>query len=279
MKHIILDTDVGGDVDDILALLFAIHSPEFQIDLIVTSDEYKSHRARYAEEFLELISVKIPVVAGLDVGNTKLFVVNKQIKNPHRVVNTNFLEEIKKVIQKNDLTYYVCIGPQSNLAAFIKENPELKNKVKILFMGGAIHYRIPDSPEHNIKYDVQSAIDVFHSDWDKKYVLSDVTFREEIKVTTESIFYKELSNLNKPHLNFIIESMKYFFNQVTPETCMHDPITLSYLIDNEILSFEKQKLNMDERGVMQINEDGHETLVSKSANYDLFWKIFKDRIF
>lgn len=112
MKHIILDTDIGGDADDIFALLLAINSPELKIDLIVTSDEHKSHRARYTEEYLELINTKIPVVAGLDVGNTKLFLVDKQIKDNQRTVDENFLEAMKKVVEKNDMTHYVCIGTQ-----------------------------------------------------------------------------------------------------------------------------------------------------------------------
>ncbi len=279
MKNIILDTDLGGDADDIFALLFAIHSPELKIDLIVTNDEYKSHRARYTEEFLEMIDVKTPVVAGLDVGNTKLFVVEGQIKDKNRKVNENFLEEIKKVVEKNDITHYVCIGPQSNLAAFIRKYPKLKNKVKILFMGGTINYRIPDCAEHNIKYDVQSAIDVFHSNWDKKYVLSDTTFREEIKIDKQSKMYKELEKSNKTHINFIIESMNSFFQKIGPETRMHDPLTLSYLINEQIIDFETQKLSMNDRWIMKISPEGRETVVSKKANYELFLEIFRKRIF
>lgn len=278
MKHIILDTDLGGDADDIFALLFAIHSPELKIDLIVTSDEHKSHRARYTEEFLELININIPIVAGLDVGNTKLFVVGEQIKDKQRIVNNNFLEEIKKVVEMNDVTHYVCIGPQSNISAFIKKYPELKGKIEILFMGGAINYRIPNCAEHNVKYDIKSAIEVFHSDWNKKYVLSDITFNEAIKVNQESQFFEELKNSDKPHLNYIIESMKLLFNKLEPKTYMHDPITLSYLINNQIIDFENKKISINGNGVMRIDPDGEETIISKSANYELFWKIFKERI-
>ncbi|MBS9784147.1 nucleoside hydrolase [Candidatus Gracilibacteria bacterium] len=279
MKHIILDTDLGGDADDIFALLFAINSPELKIDLIVTSDEYKSHRARYTEEFLEMIDVKIPVVAGLDVGNTKLFVVENQIKDTKRKVDENFLEAIKQVVEKNEMTHYVCIGTQSNLAVFIKRYPHLKNKVKILFMGGAINYRKPNCAQHNIKYDVPPAIEVFHSDWDKKYVLSDVTFREEIKIDKQSQMYKELKKLNKKHTNFIIESMNSLFEKLCPETRMHDPLTLSYLINEQIIDFETQKITMNEKGIMKLSPDGRETIVSKKANYELFLEIFKERIY
>jgi hypothetical protein len=51
VKHVILDTDIGGDPDDAFALLLGLNSPEINIDLIVTSDEHKGHRAEFARKF------------------------------------------------------------------------------------------------------------------------------------------------------------------------------------------------------------------------------------
>lgn len=279
MKHIILDTDLGGDADDVLALLFALNSPELHIDLIVTSDEHKGDRARYAKEFLSLVKRRIPVVSGVDLGHEKLFVTNKQIINKKRPVNSKFLEAMKCVIEKNKITYYVCIGPQSNLSLFIKKYPKLKDKVKIIFMGGAINYRIPNCAEHNIKYDAKSAVDVFYSDWDKKYIISDTTFKQEIRVDEKSTFFLELKKMNKPCFDYIVESIMCLFKKLTPETYMHDPLTLSCLIDENIINFETKKISINNKGIMRTSSAGRNTLVSTSADYDLFWRIFRKRIF
>ena len=68
MKQVIIDTDIGGDPDDLCALLLALRSPELHIDLIVTNDEYGQKRAVYAKEFLSLVNREIPVVSGAAIG-------------------------------------------------------------------------------------------------------------------------------------------------------------------------------------------------------------------
>jgi len=279
MKNIILDTDLGGDPDDLFALIMTMNSPELQLDLIVTNDEHKGDRVRFTKKFFQIFGKEVPIVAGIDVGKTTCFVVGDMIKDYDTDVQTNFIEQIKEVVEKNDLTYYVCIGPQSNLAKFIETHPELEYKVKVLIMGGAINYRHEDLAEHNIRYDVESAIIVFNSNWNKRYVISDITFTEKIKITQDTDFYKKLDALNNPFSDFIIESMHCFFKALFPATMMHDPLTLSYLINDNLIKFETKKLSMDEKGIIRLDENGQDIVVSTFADYEPFWKLFEERIF
>lgn len=278
MKHIILDTDLGGDPDDLFTLIFALNSPELNIDLIVTNDEHKGDRVRFTKKFFQIFAKEAPIVAGLDKGYDKCFVVGDMIKETNFEVQTNFVEQIKEVVEKNDLTYYVCIGPQSNLAKFIQTHPELQNKVEILIMGGAINYRHETLAEHNIRYDVEAAITVFNSNWKKKYVISDITFTEKIKIAEDTEFYKKLVALNNSFSKFLIESMQCFFKALFPATMMHDPLTLSCLINEHLIKFETKKLSMDEKGIMKLNEEGKDIVVSTYADYEKFWKLFEERI-
>jgi len=278
MKNIILDTDLGGDPDDLFALLLSLKSSELNINLIVTNDEHKGDRARFAKKFLSKYGKEIPIVSGIDLGNEKDFVVGKIIKDFKTDLSKDFLKKIKRTIEKNEITYYVCIGPQSNLLKFIEKFPKLNKKVEILIMGGAINYRHKKKAEHNIRLDVDSAKKVFNSNWNKKYVLSDVTFKKEISIDKNSSIYLELKNLNKPSLKILLDSMNSFFEKRYPSTIMHDPLTLSYLIDEKIIKFENKKIKMNEKGIMTLSPKGKETSVSKSANYELFWKYFKKRI-
>ena len=45
-SHIVLDTDIFGDVDDFFALLYALSVSELSIELIVTVDECDAGRAQ-----------------------------------------------------------------------------------------------------------------------------------------------------------------------------------------------------------------------------------------
>ncbi|MCC7208417.1 MAG: nucleoside hydrolase, partial [Anaerolineae bacterium] len=65
MKRIILDTDIGTDVDDAIALSLAALSPELRIEGVTTVHADAALRARIARRILDLAGrADIPVVAG-----------------------------------------------------------------------------------------------------------------------------------------------------------------------------------------------------------------------
>jgi len=281
MKHVILDTDLGGDPDDVCALLLALNSPELKIDLIITSDEYSQKRAKYAKLFLSLANKKIPVVSGAISQVSKkdeCFIADKLISSEHVQINNDFLPSIQKVIEKNKLTHYMCLGPESNLSEFIDKYPHLKNRVEITIMGSSLHHNRYRAG-HNVHCDIKSAINVFNSDWDKKYVLGDITHKDEILINEKHNFFKELSSSKKDYLNFIAKSIKYFFNKYGYVFFwLHDPLTVSSLINKDIIKFTNLKLRMNSKGVVSVSKEGRETLVSESTDYELFWRLFKERI-
>ncbi len=62
---IILDTDMGGDIDDALALAFALQSPELDVRAVTTVSDDTTGRARVAWKELGLYGRQdIPVAAG-----------------------------------------------------------------------------------------------------------------------------------------------------------------------------------------------------------------------
>src|SRR5262245_11496807 len=73
---IILDTDIGGDPDDAVAVAFAARRvPE--LALVVTTDERRGQRACFARRFLDLLGrPDVAVIVGRDLGNTRWFVVD-----------------------------------------------------------------------------------------------------------------------------------------------------------------------------------------------------------
>jgi purine nucleosidase/pyrimidine-specific ribonucleoside hydrolase len=62
---IILDTDIGGDIDDALALALALQSPELDVRAVTTVSDDTEGRARLAWKELGLYGRQdIPVAAG-----------------------------------------------------------------------------------------------------------------------------------------------------------------------------------------------------------------------
>ncbi len=275
VKHIILDTDIGGDPDDFFALLLALNSPEIKIDLIVTCDEHKGHRASFTKQILKKLKKDIPVVQGKDIGHDLCLVCDFAKKDK---IEKDYLAKLKEVVEKNSKTYYVCISPETNLAKFLDYAPELKSKLELVIMGGALNYRKKGEAEHNIRYDVDAARNVFYFDIKKRYVLSDTTFKKSLIVDKNHQIYKNIENSNSPIKTFLLKNMQNFFEKYYPATMMHDPLTLSYLIKPEFLTFEQKKIDMNEKGIMQLSDKGKLTTVSCDADYQRFMKFLEKRL-
>ncbi|MGN6483651.1 MAG: nucleoside hydrolase, partial [Thermomicrobiales bacterium] len=66
--RVVLDTDIGTDVDDCLALAFLLGSPEIQLDAITTVYADVALRARMTRKLLSLRggdAARIPVYEGI----------------------------------------------------------------------------------------------------------------------------------------------------------------------------------------------------------------------
>jgi len=67
MRPIVLDTDVGTDVDDAFAIALAAKSPELNLKAVTTVYGDVHLRARMARKLLRLLgAADVPVAAGID---------------------------------------------------------------------------------------------------------------------------------------------------------------------------------------------------------------------
>jgi inosine-uridine nucleoside N-ribohydrolase len=273
-KRVILDTDIGGDTDDTFALLLALNSPEIKLELVVTSDEHMGHRAKFAKMLVKNLGSDTKVVSGSDLGSKKLCLVCDIVKDESDELDFNYLEAIADVVKKNDRTYYVCISPQTNLSAFLDYAPELSSKLDIIIMGGTFNH----DKEHNIAYDPRPALRVFNSNIRKLYVLKDITKNRSLEIGRNHRIMKLMESYDSPAARLVLESMNNWFTKVHPSSYMHDPLTLSYLIDEDLVKFASESVIMDKNGRMKISDKGKFVELSKAADYDVFMSMLYARM-
>lgn len=169
----ILDTDIGTDVDDTLALALILASPE--IDLLGITCVYGdvNLRARMALKLLKLAGVEsIPVYAGASQpllaldnifwegheGKAVLSDADNNLK-PQSQFAVDYL--VNTILANPNEIYVLAIGPLTNIALALKKAPEIADKIAHLtIMGGVLRgYDDLSLPiaEHNIKCDPESA--------------------------------------------------------------------------------------------------------------------------
>ena len=265
-KRIILDTDPG--IDDSLAILLALASPEITLEglSVVHGNSSTAQGTINALSVLELANAsQIPVYKGCDlplvqpsllapethgeqgIGYAKL--PEPQIK-PQVQKGSDFL--IDSIMSKPGEITLVCIGPLTNIALAIRQEPRIVENVKEVFvMGGAIRHEGNTTPlaEFNTFVDPHAAHVVFHSGMPITLTPLDVTY--------QCIFLKDdlnrLLKINSPITKFIADATRFYMEfhdeyQKIDGCVINDPMTLALTFMPEICDYQDLYADVDLSG-------------------------------
>lgn len=228
---IIFDTDIGGDIDDALALALALQSPELEVKAITTVSDHAPLRSRLVWKELCLFGRQdIPIGTGADEPlldpvragrHPQLEVLTAEDVAPgppRRAVDLivrTLLDSPRKVT-------IVPVGPLTNIALSLKTEPRIKEKIeRIVLMGGA--YRILQ-PEYNIYSDRIASEIVFRSGVPITAVGLDVTTRCKLKA--EDI--ERLKTAGHPSSAFLVRLIDLWReNPVNVYPTLHDPLAVA----------------------------------------------------
>lgn len=170
-KKIHLDTDLGGDIDDLCALALLLARPDVEISGITTAADDGGRRCGYVRYVLDLAGRSdIPVFAGADV-SLGCFRYRPTYPNdakywPEPIApSPNPLEDALRLLEQSIEAgaTVIAIGPYTNLALLDRSRPGLLDAVPLYLMG--FHVRAtPDGfpswgidMDYNVQMDVASA--------------------------------------------------------------------------------------------------------------------------
>lgn len=173
---IILDTDIGSDIDDVYALAFALRHPELELQAITTVHAYPVERARLVDHLLAVAGrTGVPVGAGwtlplssLDPDGRRAYLERRPnhtepaagVTVPHEPGEAVrlILDTVNR--HAGDIAL-VTIGSLTNVAAALAADPELLQKVQcIAMMAGELNR---NHLEYNVRLDPEAADMVFRS--------------------------------------------------------------------------------------------------------------------
>ena len=165
----ILDTDTYNEIDDQFALVQMLLSKE-RIDVLSinaapfsmnnrSDDPQKGMELSYEEIFRLLKKINFKKNNFVFKGSTKYVGFNKKpIDSP---AADNIIENALKCSESDPL-YVVAIGAITNVASAILKEPEIINKIVVVWLGGNALYW-PENNEFNLKQDIGGAQVLFDS--------------------------------------------------------------------------------------------------------------------
>jgi len=165
---VLLDTDIGDDIDDAFALALALRSPELHILGITTAFGDTELRARLLDRYLGAVGRgDIPVAAGVATAHENVFTQAAYARQMPSRARPNaaglMLAEIRA--HPGQVTL-IAIGPLFNIQAAIERDPATFRLLKrVVLMGGSIYRgydgqngeRRPADAEWNIDRDPAGA--------------------------------------------------------------------------------------------------------------------------
>jgi purine nucleosidase len=262
-KRIILDTDPG--IDDSLAILLALASPEITLEglSVVHGNSATAQGTINALSVLELAKAShIPVHQGCElplvqpsllatethgaqgIGYAKLPVPQAM---PQVQKGSDFL--IEKIMSAPGEMTLVCIGPLTNVALAIRQEPRIVDNVKEVFiMGGAMRHEGNTTPlaEFNTYVDPHAAHIVYHSGMPITLTPLDVTY--------QCIFLKDdlnrLSKIVSPITKFIADATRFYMEfhdeyQKIDGCVINDPMTMALTFMPEICDYQDLYVDVD----------------------------------
>lgn len=237
MSHaIILDTDIGSDVDDAMALALILGRPD--LDLLGVTTVYGDTllRARLAQRYAGLAKHRITVspgisepLSGRDVwwaGHEGSLHENLERERVSAEPGVSFLT--RTVAERPGEVDVVAIGPLTNIAAALDADPTFEHNVRALWIMGG-HFS-PGEPEHNFRSDAAAADRVFRSAIPT--VVSGLELTRTIQVDQEQIGRLADAGPLGAALSRDIDQWWRYWD--TPWNVPHDPITVLTLVQPEL---------------------------------------------
>lgn len=168
LHHVILDTDIGTDVDDLMALALIFGAPKIELLGVTTVYGDTALRGRMTKRIAEIAGVTIPVHAGESetLSGREIWWAGHEARlyedlDRHLLDGDDAVDHlIETVCAEPGTVDVIAIGPLTNIAAAIEREPRFASAIRHLWvMGGS--FAVEEDSEHNFRSDATAAEIVF----------------------------------------------------------------------------------------------------------------------
>jgi len=283
-EMVIIDTDIGDDIDDAFALALALRSPELEILGVTTNFGDTEARAKIADRLLgEAGHPKTPVAAGV-ASPVKVKMYQQRYgesghfaKPSHPDAVTFLLEQIRQ--HPGEITL-IAIGPLMNIGAAIDKDPATFRKLeRVVLMGGSVRSGYGDlgytpphgpDPEWNILNDIPSAQKLFTSGVPIAMMPLDSTQLKLDEVKRAFLFSQGAP------LTDALTVLYHRWGQQTPT--LFDPMAVAYVLDPGLCPVVPLHIRVDEKGFTREEPGTPNADVCLDSDPEKFFRFYLQRV-
>lgn len=291
-EKILLDTDIGTDIDDAAALAYLLCNPECDLIGITTVTGESHKRAMIASAICHAAHKNIPIFPGCE---HPIYIPQKQKTAPQASVLYKYdhekefpqgkaVEFLRRTIRRypGEITL-LAIGPLTNIALLFCVDPQIPYLLKkLVLMCGVYTNRIPGvGPlEWNAVVDPHATAIVYQKNIKiHKSIGLDVT--SQVKLS-EAVINEKFTD---PILSVVLDFAQEWFSH-TSDLTFHDPLAAATIFHDDICVFENGSIEVELgssrfKGMTYWNSGSadkhHEVALSVNSQvfFDHYFSVFK----
>jgi inosine-uridine nucleoside N-ribohydrolase len=287
---VIIDTDIGMDIDDAFALALALDSPELEILGFTTASGDTLARARIIDRMLvESGHADIPVAVGSPTSPPDqswpdgIIGLQRRYGETARFAKAAHPQAVEFILgmirQYPGKVTVIAIGPLSNVGALIDRDMDTFRKIKrVVMMGGQVG-PVADAagtphgpaPEYNIMLDIHSAQKLFRSGVPIYVMPLDSTNNLALdEVKRQRVFSTASALTDSLGLLYLL------WNNGTP--ILYDAMAVTFTAKPELCPVQPMHLTVDDAGVTRVAPGAPNAQVCLHSDSNRFFTYFLDRV-
>lgn len=267
---VILDTDIGIDIDDTWALVMILNSPELDIKLITTCTGDTVYRAKIVAKLLEIakrtdipIGIGAPTPEGLGRENQKAWVADYNLNQyPGKIYPDGVSAIIETIMGSKEKIVLLGIGPLSNIGKALEIQPKITEHARFVGMHGSIYKGDNNKPTPDAEYNVVKRIAdcqrVFTAPWEVTITPLDTC--GIVKLKDEK--YQKVFKSRDPLAVAIIENYRAWLekqnnlaNLSIKSSILYDTVAVYLCFSEEFLLVKEMGIRVDEKGFTVVDEN------------------------
>ena len=249
---VVLDTDIGTDVDDAFALAMVVQTEGLELKAVTTVSGNTQARARVAAKMLASAGLgSVPVAAGVSSDEA----APAQCRWAEGFSSASLVAEPAVELLKQSIDrergrmVIIAIGALTNIASLLQQHPETKERIKeIVLMGGSLRHGYTvgsgQTRESNIASDVNAARVVLSSGIPIRMAPLDVTAQLQMdEAHLAKLFAHRTPLIESLHALYLLWGQ--------PVPTLHDPMAVSLLTDPALCETKALAIRVTDDGVTE----------------------------
>jgi inosine-uridine nucleoside N-ribohydrolase len=271
---VVYDTDIGGDIDDVWALSFLVHSPELELKLVTINKGGVQRKAQVAAKLLTAMGRDdVPIAIGRSHERStpryydwaKDFDLSSYAGTVHEGAVARMIEKIE--VDNSGRLQILAVGSMLNVAGLVQRRPELAERVRLTAMSGSVYggYGETDEPdaEANVVVDPDAARRAYGAKW-KRFTIAPLDVTGGLHLAGDR--YRSIYESDAPTPQAIISAYKVFepnadfadVDVTRRSSTLHDAAAVYLAFSEAYLGLETLSLRVTDDGYTRVDpENGH----------------------